>query len=429
MLGEATAEPKSAPPARHPFHVMTKPIGPICNLGCRYCFYLEKEALFPKNENFKMSRELLEIYVRDYIAAQPGAEVQFAWQGGEPTLLGVDFFRDAVTFQKRHSLGKTIRNAIQTNGTLLDEEWGAFLAENQFLVGLSIDGPEPLHNALRVDKKQRSTFAQVMRGLELLQKHHVEFNTLTCVHRYNARKPLDVYRFLRGIGSKFLQFIPIIERPPNQSAKSHSLWLAAPPAESAAVLESESRVTPWSVIPKEYGQFLTTIFERWVRHDVGRIFVQDFDVALANWAGEPPGLCVHSETCGRALALEHDGSVYACDHYVYPEYKLGNIRETTLVQMADSDQMARFGRAKRDSLPRQCRECPVRFACQGGCPKHRFLPTKTGEPGLNYLCEGYFHFYTAIAPYMQIMTELLRRRQPPAAIMDILQRPEFRLSR
>ncbi|MDX2110533.1 MAG: anaerobic sulfatase maturase [Verrucomicrobiota bacterium] len=413
----ATHPPVKA--AHQPFHILAKPIGPLCNLGCSYCFYLEKEKLFPANENFKMRPDTLEAFVRSYIEAQPGNEVSFAWQGGEPTLMGVDFFRMAVAFQKKHANGKSIGNAFQTNGTLLDDEWGEFLAQNEFLVGISIDGPEALHNLWRVDKKQKPTFAKVMQGIELLQKHKVEFNTLTCVHRQNAKKPLDVYRFLRGIGSRHLQFIPIIERPPNERAKDHQLWLAAPPADSA-VAEPESRVTPWSVIPKDYGTFLSTIFDRWVHNDVGRVFVQDFDVALANWLGMPPGLCIHSETCGRALALEHDGSVYACDHYVYPEYKLGNLKDTPLEQLADSDAMRRFGNAKRDTLPLQCKECPVRFACHGGCPKHRFLQTKSGDPGLNYLCEGYYHFYTHIDPYMRTLARLYRAQRPSSVIMDLL---------
>jgi uncharacterized protein len=313
MPPHLTLRPTSRP-AQAPFHLMTKPIGSRCNLDCSYCFYLEKEKLYTDAGGMRMKPEVLETYVRDYIAAQPGPNVSFAWQGGEPTLLGVEFFRNAVALQTKYANGKTIDNAFQTNGTLLDDEWGAFLHQHRFLVGISIDGPAHLHDAYRVDKGGKPTFASVMAGLQVLKKHQVEFNTLTTVHRKNSRHALEVYRFLRNAGSGYLQFIPIVER--NAASADNGLWLAPPPDhEDAAALDSQ--VTEWSVRPGEFGQFLITIFDEWVRHDVGKVFVQQFDAALANWAGEPAGVCVFSENCGRALAIEHNGDVYSCDQYVY----------------------------------------------------------------------------------------------------------------
>ncbi len=404
--------------ARAPFHVMTKPIGSLCNLSCSYCFYLEKAHLYPNARNFRMPPDVLETYVRDYIAAQPGSSVSFAWQGGEPTLLGVDFFREVVALQQRHAAGKTIENAFQTNGILLDDVWGEFLASNRFLVGLSIDGPREFHDAYRVDKGQQPTFDRVMAGLQVLKKHRVEFNTLTTVHRKNSQRPLHVYRFLREIGSGFIQFIPIVERAAPLDGLNPGLWLAPPPEHSDAI-ELDAQVTPWSVRPGDYGNFLSQIFDEWVRHDVGTIFVQQFDAALANWVGEPAGVCVFSEKCGRAMAMEHNGDVYSCDHYVYPEYRLGNLRETPLAMLVDSTAQQRFGDAKSDTLPRYCRECAVRFACHGECPKHRFLRTPDGDPGLNYLCATYKRFFTHIDSPMRTMAALLGSGQSPAAIMQL----------
>jgi len=403
--------------ARSPFHAMTKPIGSRCNLDCSYCFYLEKEHLYPDAAAMRMKPEVLAAYIRDYIAAQPGDVVHFAWQGGEPTLLGVDFFRNVISLQARYAEGRTIENAFQTNGVLLDDAWGEFLSRHRFLVGLSVDGPARLHDAYRVDKGGRPTFDRVMAGLQTLKKHDVEFNTLTTVHRKNSRQALEVYRFLREAGSGYLQFIPIVERnaPP---ATTDGLWLAPPPdhADAAAL---DAQVTPWSVRPADYGQFLITIFDEWVRRDVGRVFVQQFDAALANWAGEPAGVCVFLENCGRALAVEHNGDVYSCDHYVYPRYRLGNLLNTSLGALVDSPAQEAFGRAKSATLPCYCRECPVRFACHGECPKHRFLRTPDGEPGLNYLCGAYRMFFKHIDAPMRTMAALLAAGQPPAAIMNL----------
>jgi len=397
------------------FHVMTKPIGPLCNLDCKYCFYLEKEKLFPSNENFRMSDEVLESYVRQYIAAQNVPEIHFAWQGGEPTLLGVGFFRKVVEFQKKYAGGKTINNALQTNGTLLDDEWCAFLAEHRFLVGVSVDGPPKLHDAYRVDKKGGATYEKVILGIRRLQKHGVEFNTLTVVNRVNSKKPLEVYRFLKEIGSGFIQFIPLVERLADAEAIKLGLDLAAPPR----VDEEGARlpVTEWSVEPEQYGKFLTTIFDEWVKQDVGKVFVQLFDVALGNWMGMGGGLCVFSENCGSALAMEHNGDVYSCDHYVYPRYKLGNLLNQDLGAMAASEEQRAFGQAKSATLPEYCRSCEVRFACHGECPKHRFLRTPDGEPGLNYFCRAYKRFFTHVDPSMRKMAALLQARRPAAEIM------------
>ena len=418
LLTAATLAPEQA--SERPFHIMTKPIGPICNLDCKYCFYLEKEKLYPDSENFKMKDEVLETYIQRYIASQGTPEVTFAWQGGEPTLLGLSYFKRIVELQKKHSGGKPISNAIQTNGTLLDDEWCEFFTENRFLVGISIDGPAHLHDAYRVDKKQKPTFEQVMRGLNLLKKHKTEFNTLTVVNAVNSEKPLEVYNFLKEIGSGFMQFIPLVERKPDAAAQAANLDLAAPTDGGV----STSPVTSWSVPSRLYGEFLCAIFDEWVHKDVGRHFVQIFDVTLGNWVGAGPGLCVFSEKCGSALAIEHNGDLYSCDHYVYPQYKLGNLMNQSLGGMVHSPQQTKFGSDKSDTLPRYCRECEVRFACHGECPKHRFIRTPDGEAGLNYLCPGYKRFFNHVATHMNTMGELLQQRRPPAQIMEILAKQE-----
>jgi uncharacterized protein len=418
------------------FHLLTKPVGPICNLDCKYCFYLEKEKLYPGENSWRMSDEVLEEYIRQYIHSQPSPEINFGWQGGEPTLLGVEFFRKAVALQERFADGKTIFNAIQTNGTLLDDEWCEFLAANKFLVGLSIDGPAELHDKYRVDKRQQPTFAALMRGLELLKKHGVEFNTLTVVNRANSQQPLEVYRFLKSIGSQFIQFIPLVERAAPENLKSLGFDFAEPPlpglrgggsaerrklfVESAALCRDAATVTPWSVEAEQYGNFLCAIFDEWVRHDVGKTYVQLFDVALGNWMGLGSSLCVFAEKCGVALAIEHNGDLYSCDHYVYPRHKLGNVMSQSLGAMVNSPQQLKFGNDKFDSLPKFCRECEVRFACNGECPKHRFIQTPDGEDGLNYLCAAYKKFFNHIDPHMKTMARLLERDEAPARIMEIL---------
>ncbi|MBE3096336.1 MAG: anaerobic sulfatase maturase [Planctomycetes bacterium] len=401
------------PTAPRPFHLIAKPIGPLCNLDCGYCFYVEKHDLYPARRtraDWTMSAEVLEVLIRDYIAAQPGPVVSFAWQGGEPTLLGVEFFERVVALQQRYAGTKRIENAIQTNGVLLDDRWGRFLAEHRFLVGISIDGPRDLHDRYRVDKGGAPSFDRVMRGLAVLKGHAVSFNTLTVVHRDNASSPLEVYRFLRDAGSRFLQFIPIVERE-GPAGTGRSVGLVSPDHEEPA------RVTSWSVLPEQYGGFLCSIFDEWVRHDVGRVFVQAFDVALESWVGHPQSVCVFTETCGAALAVEHNGDLYSCDHYVYPAHRLGSIMEQPLRSLVAAPAQAAFGAAKRDRLPGYCQRCDVRFACHGECPKHRFTRTPDGEEGLNYLCAGYKRFFAHITPAMVVMAAELANGRPPANVM------------
>ena len=396
------------------YHVLTKPMGPACNLRCSYCFYLEKSQMFGAGRSLRMSDDMLETFVRDHIESQDAPEIEFAWQGGEPTLLGVDFFRRALALQRRHANGRRITNALQTNGTLIDDAWAGFFAENGFLVGISIDGPAELHDAYRVDAHGAPSFGRVLRGLRTLQAHGVEFNTLTVVNRLNAKHPLKVYRFLKEIGSRFLQFIPLVER---KVRSADGATLAGPPPDAPG---ARAGPTSWSVTPVGYGDFLTKVFDEWVRRDVARVYVQMFDVALANWFGAPPGLCIHAKTCGAALALEHTGDLYACDHFVEPAYRLGNIREQHMIELIASEKQAQFGRDKFETLPAYCRDCDVRFACHGGCPKDRFICTPDGQPGLNYLCAGYKLFFHHIADAMEFMVDELKMQRPPANIMPFM---------
>jgi uncharacterized protein len=389
---------------------MAKPNGPICNLDCTYCFYLEKENLYPGKTDFRMPDDVLESFIKQKIAAQPVDQLTFAWQGGEPTLLGIDFFKKVVTLQAAYANGKKVENAFQTNGILLNDEWCAFFRENNFLIGLSIDGPDDYHNRYRFNKGGRHTFAQVMKGLNCLIRNQVSFNTLTVVQRDNSYHAVEVYRFLKEIGSQFMQFIPIVERRSGGEGDKAGSLISPDRRETA-------RLTDWSVESGQYGQFLCDIFDLWVRSDVGRIFVQIFDVALEAWLGLDPSLCVFSETCGHALAIEHNGDLYSCDHYVYPENKLGNIMESALNKLIDSEQQQKFGEDKRDRLPRYCLDCEVRFACNGECPKHRFISTPDGEEGLNYLCAGYKMFFNYIDPYMRFMAKELHAGRPAANVM------------
>ncbi|HVC90504.1 MAG TPA: anaerobic sulfatase-maturation protein [Acidobacteriaceae bacterium] len=394
-----------------PFHVLTKPVGPICNLDCKYCFYLEKEVLYPDTSKWAMPADVLESYIRQYIEQQDTDVIHFGWQGGEPTLLGVDFFRNIVALQTKYANGKKIENAFQTNGVLLNDAWGDFFSEQNFLVGISIDGPRELHDAYRVDKGGQPTFDRVMRGIAVLKKHAVSFNTLTTVHRKNSYNPLDVYRFLRENGSGHVQFIPIAERVSAQTTQDGMVLVS--PAFSAP-----AKVSGWSVEPAQFGRFLCAIFDEWVRNDVGKTFVQLFEVSLEMWLGMEASLCVFRKTCGSAMAVEHNGDLYSCDHFVYPEHRLGNIMEVPLGEMAMSPRQAKFGQDKNDTLPKYCRQCEVRFACNGECPKHRFATTPDGEPGLNYLCAAYKKFFTHVDPYMQFMAAQLRQQRAPANVME-----------
>jgi len=383
-----TARPADAPRS---FHVLAKPTGAICNLDCTYCFFLSKESLYP-GDRFRMADDVLDAYVRQLLEAQTADEVTIAWQGGEPTLMGVDFFRRSLEAVERHRRpGQRVQHTVQTNGTLLTDEWCELLAANDFLVGISIDGPRELHDAYRVDKRGEPTFDKVMQGFELLVAHGVDTNVLCSVHAANQDHPLDVYRFFRDdLGLRHIQLIPIVER------------------DNDTGFQEGDTVTDRSIDPVAWGRFLTTVFDEWVVRDVGEVFVSQFDAALASWVGVPPALCILRETCGDAVALEHNGDVYSCDHFVEPDHLLGNIATTHLVELVASPQQRAFGAAKRDGLPGQCQRCEVRFACHGECPKNRFTTTADGEAGLNFLCAGYYDFFTHVDGLMRVMADLLR---------------------
>ena len=401
-------------------HVISKPTGPVCNMRCKYCFYLEKEQIYPKGTQWKMSDETLEAYIRQYIEAQPAHvdEIDFAFQGGEPTLMGIEFFRRAVEFQRRYTpAGKRIHNSLQTNGIRIDHHWCEFLKANDFLVGLSIDGPAELHNRYRVDRKGEGTHAQVMRALELLKRHQVDFNALACVGRHTGDHPARVYQFLRDQGVEFIQFIPIVEPLPG-------VRFGGPPPENS---KAESLVTDRTVRPGQFGRFLIGVFEEWVRRDVGKVFVRDFDEALACWIGAGANLCVYSKECGRALAIEHNGDLYSCDHYVFPEYKLGNIHQTSIRELANSALQEEFGRRKWDALPEYCLNCEFLFACNGACPKDRSTYSPDGEFGLNYLCQGFKMFFGRVAPYLEFMAGELRAGRAASGIMRRLRAEESRV--
>jgi uncharacterized protein len=388
-------------------HVLAKPTGAACNLACAYCFFLDKELLYP-DSRFRMSDEVLDAYIRQLTESQRSNQVTIAWQGGEPTLMGLEFYRKAIELQEKYARpGMVFENTMQTNGTLLDDEWCEFFKENDFLIGISIDGPRHLHDTYRLDKGGGPTFDRVMRGLRLLQKHGVEYNILVAVNRTNAGYPLEVYRFLRDEArTTWIQLIPVVERIDEEG---HTIY------------QKGSRVSKRSVRPEQWGRFLIQIFDEWVRHDVGRIYVQTFEAAVRNWLRMPSsGMCVFEETCGLGLALEHNGDLYACDHFVEPDYLLGNILETPMIELVTSDKQRQFGLDKRDRLPRYCRECDVRFACHGECPKNRLLTAPDGEAGLNYLCAGWKAFFHRIDDPLQMMAMLMRMGRPASEIMAVL---------
>jgi uncharacterized protein len=417
------AEPTlpAATTLRH-FHVLAKPTGAICNLDCKYCFFLSKEMLYP-GDRFRMADDLLALYIRQLLESQPGPDITIAWQGGEPTLMGLDFFRHSIELVRRHARpGTAVEHTIQTNGVELTDDWCAFFRANRFLVGLSLDGPREMHDLYRVDKGGRPTFDRVMRAARLMQKHGVEFNILTTVHAGNAARPLEVYRFLRDeVGTKFIQFIPIVERVTTELLPlANRGWGERGGDRRPLYLQEGDLVTERSVSPDQWGRFLSTIFDDWVHRDVGTVFVQMFDAALASWVGAPAGMCIFADTCGNAVAIEHNGDMYSCDHFVEPRHLLGNILKVHMLELVSSDQQLAFGNAKRDTLPRYCRECSVRFACNGECPKNRFISTPDGEPGLNYLCAGYKAFFTHIDRPMRIMADLLRRGRYADEIMPLL---------
>jgi uncharacterized protein len=401
------------------FHMLAKPSGPICNLDCHYCFYTEKESLFETKTPFRMSEQTLENFIKNYIEAQDVNEIPFVWQGGEPTLLGLNFYKKAVELQKKYANGKTITNSLQTNGTLLTDEWFPFLSENNFLVGLSLDGPEEIHNKFRVDRGGKPTFHKVLASLHKLKEYNIKYNILTCVTNESSNHALEIYHFFKNEGVEYIQFIPIVERVANKQAKELGLRHATP----ASMLEEEVQLAPWTVNPGKYGDFLITIFDEWVGNDVGRVNVMNFESSLVSWMGLPATVCIFSETCGKAAIIEHNGDVYSCDHYMYPDYKLGNIQSQTFKEMMDSARQYQFGQAKKTTLPKYCQNCEVKFACNGECPKHRFLSTPDGEPGLNYLCEGYKKYFHHIHRYMKVMVQLLENEMPASKVMDVIKNP------
>ncbi|MEJ2209623.1 MAG: anaerobic sulfatase maturase [Anaerolineae bacterium] len=411
------------------FHLLAKPTGATCNLDCTYCFFLSKELLYPSSD-FRMSDEVLRAYLRQLFDAHQAPEVVVAWQGGEPTLMGLEFFRRSVALAEEYKRpDQTISYTIQTNGTLLDDEWCAFLREHNFLVGLSLDGPRAMHDAYRVDKGGRGTYERVRRAWTLLRQHGVDTNILCTVHAANAPHALEVYRFFRDeVGARFLQFIPIVERlTPETRPLADKGWGTAAGGKRPLYVQDGYGVSRRSVKPLQWGRFLIDVFEEWVRHDVGKVFVQTFDAALANWYGQPGGVCIFQETCGLALALEHNGDVYACDHFVEPDYRRGNLLETPLAELVASPQQVQFGLDKRDALPAYCRACDVRFACHGECPRNRFSKTPDGDGGLNYLCAGYKLFFQHVDRPMRTMADLLRRQRAPAEIMAMYARQDAQL--
>ena len=400
-----------ATPFAKPLYVMLKPAGAHCNLACKYCYYLEKNNLYQNSHRHLMSDEILEQFTREYIEAQTMPQVLFTWHGGEPLMRSIDFYKKALALQKKYAHGKQIDNVIQTNGTLLTDEWCEFFAKNHWLVGISIDGPQEYHDHYRVTPAGKPSWEKVMQGISLLKKHRVEWNAMAVVNAYNAEHPLEFYHFFRDNGCQYLQFTPIVERLTEHEDGRTLASLAD---------DREIPLADASVTPQQWGNFLCTIFDDWVRHDVGKTFVEIFDCTLANWMGVLPGICAYSKECGHAGVMEHNGDVYSCDHFVFPEYKLGNIREQSLIDMLYGEKQQAFSRLKHTSLPRQCKECNMEFACHGECPKNRFEKDKYGEPGLNYLCQGYYQYYTHVAPYMDFMKRELLAQRPPANIMNVL---------
>ena len=400
-----------ATPFAKPLYVMLKPAGAHCNLACKYCYYLEKNNLYQNSHRHLMSDEMLEQFTREYIEAQTMPQVLFTWHGGEPLMRSIDFYKKALALQKKYAHGKQIDNVIQTNGTLLTDEWCEFFAKNHWLVGISIDGPQEYHDHYRVTPAGKPSWEKVMQGISLLKKHRVEWNAMAVVNAYNAEHPLEFYHFFRDNGCQYLQFTPIVERLTEHEDGRTLASLAD---------DREIPLADASVTPQQWGNFLCTIFDDWVRHDVGKMFVEIFDCTLANWMGVLPGICAYSKECGHAGVMEHNGDVYSCDHFVFPEYKLGNIRDQSLIDMLYGEKQQAFSRLKHTSLPRQCKECDMEFACHGECPKNRFEKDKYGEPGLNYLCQGYYQYYSYVAPYMDFMKRELLAQRPPANIMNVL---------
>lgn len=400
-------------PFSRPLYVMLKPVGARCNMACDYCYYLEKSKLYDNAPRHTMSEELLERFTQAYIEAQTTPEVLFTWHGGEPMARPLAFYKKAIALQRRYAKGRAITNVIQTNGSLITDEWCEFLKANNWLVGVSIDGPQEFHDRYRRARSGKPTWENVMRGVRLLKKHGVEWNAMAVVNDYNANHPVDFYQFFKEYGSAFLQFTPIVERISPHADGRHLASLQD---------GSEARTAHFSVTPRQWGHFLRAIFKEWVRNDVGTTFVQLFDATLANWVGAQPGVCVYAKECGHAGVMEFNGDVYSCDHFVFPEYKLGNIRRQTIAEMLYGEKQSRFSMLKHHSLPRQCKECRFEFACHGECPKNRFAKDRYGNPGLNYLCEGYQAFFDFVTPYMNFMRNELLNQRPPANVMQAVKR-------
>ncbi|ANU62343.1 anaerobic sulfatase-maturation protein [Muribaculum intestinale] len=399
-------------PFARPLYIMTKPAGSSCNLACEYCYYLEKKKLYKDasaDRRHVMSDDMLERFIKMYIESQSMPQILFSWHGGETLMRPLSFYKKVIELQKKYGGGLVIDNSIQTNGTLLTDEWCRFFKDNNWLVGVSVDGPQEFHDEYRRNNIGAPSFHKVMRGINLLKKHGVEWNALAVVNDFNADYPLDFYHFFKEIECRYIQFTPIVERIiPHTDGRT----LASP------MDAHDAPLADFSVSPAQWGEFLCTIFDEWVKNDVGQYFIQLFDSTLANWAGVQPGVCTMARTCGHAGVMEFNGDVYSCDHFVFPEYKLGNIREKTLVEMMYSDRQQKFGTDKYDSLPGQCRRCKYLFACNGECPKNRFTVTADGEPGLNYLCEGYYRFFEHVAPYMDFMKNELDNQRPPSNVMN-----------
>lgn len=399
----------TAAPFAHPMYIMVKPVGSACNLRCDYCYYLEKQHLYANEGRQMLSDELLERFIREYIESQTTPEVLFTWHGGEPLVRPLAFYEKVVRLQQRYARGRRIANSLQTNGTLINDDWARFFHDQGWLIGVSLDGSEAYHDAFRRTRGGGPSFRNVIRGIDILNRHAVEWNALAVANRLNGDHPLSFYRFFKNIGCRYIQVTPVVERLAHHDD-----------GRQLASLVDEGQLAPFSIRPKQWGNFLCTIFDEWVRHDVSMFFINIFDATLANWVGVAPGLCTMAKHCGHAGVMEHNGDVYSCDHFVFPEYKLGNIHEQSLVEMMYSERQRRFGRAKADSLPTQCRECQWLNACHGECPRNRFIRTANGEPGLNYLCEGYRQYFSHVAPYMDVMKRLLGEKRPPAEIMDML---------
>ena len=395
-------------PFARPMYIMLKPAGALCNLRCKYCYYLEKNELYKRQGNHVITDELLEKFVKEYIEAQTTPNILFTWHGGETLMRPISFYRRALELQRIYSHGRQIDNCIQTNGTLLNDEWCEFFKRNNFLVGVSIDGPQEFHDEYRKTGTGRPTFRDVMKGINLLNKHGVEWNALAVVNDFNADYPLDFYHFFKEIGCRYIQFTPIVERI---TTRPDNLRLAPG-------MQEEGMLADFSITAGQWGNFLCTIFDEWVHHDVGEYYIQLFDATLANWVGQAPGICTMAEECGHAGVMEFNGDVYSCDHFVFPEYKLGNLHDQTIFEMMNGQRQRKFSRMKKQMLPQQCRECRFLFACHGECPKNRFVRDKYGNPGLNYLCQGYYRFFKHVAPYMDFMKNELENHRAPANVMN-----------